>query len=280
MSAPAASPSPASTAGVWSSATPTDPASWKKVLDFPTLEPTNTCVLSFASFAGRVYAGTENRTGFQVWRSRVAHPAGNGDWKKVVDDGAGHAGNGWAGTMKVFGNRLYVGSMSIPGLSGAFAVKGFDLIRISPWDTWSLVVGDPRTVATPWGERTLKPLSGQMSGMGNPVNLYCWSLEVHGGRLYMGTFDASTFLMVARDNGIPMGEMLGLTPEQIDALAAGAGGDLYRTWDGVNFKPVTLTGFGDPYNYGVRNMVSRPLRLYMGFSNPFFGCETWVMRGF
>jgi hypothetical protein len=266
-------------AGVWCSATPTDPASWTNVLEFPTLDATNSCVLSFASFYGRVYAGTENRNGFQVWRSKVADPAGNGDWKRVVDDGAGHPGNGWAGTMRVFNGRLYVGSMSIPGLSGPFAVKGFDLIRISPWDTWALVVGDPRTVATPWGERTLKPLSGQMSGMGNPVNLYCWSLEVHGGRLYLGTFDASTFLMVARDNGIPMGEMLGLTPEQIDALAAGAGGDLYRSWDGVNYRAVTRTGFGDPYNYGVRNMVSRPLRLYLGFSNPFFGCEMWVMRG-
>ena len=156
-------------AGAWASADPADPTSWTKVIDFPTLDPTNTNVVSFASYFGRLYLGTENSTGFQVWRSKVADPMGNGDWKKVVTGGAGMAINEWAGTMKVFDGWLYVGSMHVPGISGSTQVKGFDLIRISPWDTWQLVIGDPRTAVTPWGTRMMTPISGKPSGMGNPT---------------------------------------------------------------------------------------------------------------
>ena len=69
--------------------------------------------------------------------------------------------------------------------------------------------------------------------------------------------------------------MLGLTPEQVQALYAGAGADLYRTWDGRSWGTVTLTGFGDQYCYGFRNIVAAPFRLYFGMSNPFYGCQVW-----
>ena len=112
------------TAGAWASADPADPTNWTKVIDFPTLDPANTNVVSFASYFGRLYLGTENSTGFQVWRSKVADPMGNADWKKVVTGGAGMAVNEWAGTMKVFNGWLYVGSMHVPGISGSDASQG------------------------------------------------------------------------------------------------------------------------------------------------------------
>ena len=82
--------------GAWASADPADPTSWKKVIDFPTLDPTNNNVLSFATLCGRLYAGTSNRYGFQVWRSDVCDPMGNADWTKVVTGGAGSIANEWA----------------------------------------------------------------------------------------------------------------------------------------------------------------------------------------
>ena len=78
---------------------------------------------------------------------------------------------------------------------------------------------------------------------------------------------------VSTSGGIP-----GLTPEQLQALLATAGADLYRTWDGRNWSTVTLTGFGDPFNYGFRNLVPQLFRLYFGFSNPFYGCQVWLLR--
>lgn len=272
---------PSVAAGVWASGLPTDSTRWAKTLDFPSMASpnTNTNVLSFATFCGRLYAGTENKVGgFEVWRSTVADPAGNDDWRRVVAGGAGDAGNTWAGTMKVFNGHLYVGSMSVPGITGPVAFKGFDLIRVTPWDTWQLLVGNPRTVTTSSGTRTLQPLSGKPSGFGNPFNLYCWSLAVFNGRLYLGTFDASTMLKYAIDSGVPIGGIPGLTPEQLQALLATPGADLYRTWDGRNWSTVTLTGFGDPFNYGFRNLVPQLFRLYFGFSNPFYGCQVWLLR--
>jgi len=264
--------------GVWASNEPTNPSSWKKVLDFPTLAPTNSNVISFASFYGRLYAGTENSTGFQVWRSKVVDPMGNGDWKLVVTGGAGSAVNEWAGTMKVFNGWLYVGSMHVPGISGSTQIKGFDLIRISPWDSWQLVIGDPRSAVTPMGTRMMLPISGKPSGMGNPLNLYCWSLAVKNGQLYLGTFDLTTML---KGSGVPVEKiaaMLGLSVTQVQLLYAGAGGDLYSTWNGCSWNTRTLTGFGNQYDYGVRNIVAAPGRVFFGMSNPFYGCDVWQVK--
>ena len=272
-------------AGAWASADPganADPTgafNWTKVIDFPTLDSTNTNVVSFATYFGRLYLGTENRTGFQVWRSKVADPAANRDWTKVVTGGAGMGVNEWAGTMKVFGGWLYVGSMHVPGISGSTQVKGFDLIRVSPWNTWQLVIGDPRAAVTPFGTRTMTPISGKPSGMGNPLNLYCWSLAVKDGQLYLGTFDLTTML---KHSGIPDAQiavMLGLSVAQVQKLYAGAGGDLYSTWNGCSWKTRTLTGFGNEFDYGFRNIVAAPSGLYFGLSDPFFGCAVWALQG-
>ena len=188
-------------AGAWASDDPADPMSWSKVIDFPSLDPTNNNVLSFATLDDRLYAGTSNATGFQVWRSKVCDPMGNADWTKVVTGGAGSTANEWAGTMKVFNGAVYVGSMHVPGISGSTELKGFDLIRIWPSGSWQLVIGTPRMAETPAGVRMMSPISGKPSGMGNPLNLYCWSLAVHGGRLYMGTFDLTSMLKFADPTG-------------------------------------------------------------------------------
>jgi hypothetical protein len=264
--------------GIWATDDASDMTGWSKVMDFPTLDPTNNNVLSFAALHGRLYAGTSNRSGFQVWRSTVRDPTSNGDWTKIVTGGAGSTANEWAGTMKVFNGAVYVGSMHVPGVAGSTELKGFDLIRIWPTDSWQLVIGTPRVAETPAGVRMVTPVSGKPSGMGNPLNLYCWSMAVHGGRLYLGTFDLTSMLKFADPSGAQIGAMLGMTPEQVQALYAGAGADLYRSWDGRTWDTVTLTGFGDQYCYGFRNMVAVPFRLYFGLSNPFYGCQVWRLN--
>ncbi len=42
-----------------------------------------------------------------------------------------------------------------------------------------------------------------------------------------------------------------------------------RSYDGENWLPVTRQGFQNPYNYGVRNIVSTPHGLFIGTANPF-----------
>jgi hypothetical protein len=261
-------------AGVWCSNDPDDLASWHMVLAFSSLDNTNTAVTSFASFNNLLYVGTENKNGFQIWRSKTASPSSNSSFMRVVTGGAGSSLNAWAGTMKVFKGDLYAGSMSIPGVTGSMAMKGFDLIRIHTSDTWDLVVGDARTL--PGHTAQTKPLSLWPSGFANPLNLYCWSLQEFNGQLYLGTFDVSIMLKLAQQAGIPM-SLPGVPDAVVKVLLAEAGADLWKSSDGRWWWPVTLKGFGDQYCYGVRNMVVYNNKLYLGMSNPFFGCK--IIKG-
>ncbi len=53
------------------------------------------------------------------------------------------------------------------------------------------------------------------------------------------------------------------------------GFDLIKTADGENFEIVTNDGFGDKYNYGGRSLLTTEYGLYVGTSNPFYGCQIW-----
>jgi hypothetical protein len=56
----------------------------------------------------------------------------------------------------------------------------------------------------------------------------------------------------------------------MDSIRDGlAGADLYRSFDGENWLPVTTDGFGNPYNYGIRTIVPTPIGLVVGTVNPF-----------
>lgn len=50
------------------------------------------------------------------------------------------------------------------------------------------------------------------------------------------------------------------------------GADLWKTADGICWIPVTLNGFNNPYNYGIRRLLSVcNTFLYVGTANPFTG---------
>ena len=48
-----------------------------------------------------------------------------------------------------------------------------------------------------------------------------------------------------------------------------SGFDLYRSFDGENWVPVSTNGMGNPYNMGLRTMASTPHGLFLGTANPF-----------
>ena len=53
------------------------------------------------------------------------------------------------------------------------------------------------------------------------------------------------------------------------------GFDLYVSEDGVNFEPITVDGFGDPYNYGGRIIIPSEHGLFVATANPFNGLQVW-----
>ena len=56
------------------------------------------------------------------------------------------------------------------------------------------------------------------------------------------------------------------------------GFDLYVTEDGVNFETITIDGFGDPYNHGLRVFAATDQGLCLGTANPFYGTQIWIQR--
>ncbi len=148
-------------------------------------------------------------------------------------------------SMVEFKGHLYVGTDS-PA----------DLLRVNPDDSWELIVGNERTA--PDGT-TLLPLSGYSAGFDWGYNVHLWRMEVYGGTLYIGTAD-DTF-KVWRDYPDLFGWQFGY--------------DLWATDDGWYYYPVTVNGFGDPYQWGVRTFAPTPYGLFMGTSSFWRGLRIW-----
>jgi hypothetical protein len=273
-----------STAEIFVSSHP-ETGPWTQVTDFASTAHNNTGIQSLVSFNGSLYASTKNTdSGFEVWKSKVPDPQTQADCERVVYCGAGDGRNFNGQTTAVFNDNLCIGTITLP-----FPLeppewenfKGFELIRIPDTeDQCRLVIGSyPKLVHVAnnvTAERGI-PESGWPAGFANPLNFYCWSLEEHDGILYLGTFDASSFLQY-----LPIEDLakeLGLTEEQLEQLQqipdAFYGADLWKTNNGTYWVPVTLNGFDSPNNYGFRTMVSGSL--YIGTANPFQngGCEVW-----
>ncbi len=56
------------------------------------------------------------------------------------------------------------------------------------------------------------------------------------------------------------------------------GFDLFVSEDGVNFKTITLNGFGDPYNHGLRVFAGMEDGLMIGTANPFYAAQIWMLE--
>lgn len=232
-------------------------------------DPGNLSIFTLAAMGEQLYAGTFNLAGLQVWASdcRGTPPY---RWRKLIDAGAGRGPlNQGVAAMVVFRNAIYVGT----GIQGGgidrvnqVGPAAGEVIRINADDSWDLIAGDFRVI----GGRALEPLSGLRAGFGNFFNGYIWSLGVHEGWLYAGTYDWSlTMRWALLDPTLKKVHRLFeiLNPEIVVENEGGA--DLWRSNDGENWLPVTRQGFGNPYNIGIRNIVSSPMGLFVGTGNLF-----------
>ncbi|QIB35168.1 hypothetical protein [Ancylobacter pratisalsi] len=257
-----------------------DPASneWLEASEFGFGDVGNLGIFTLCAEGDRLYAGTFNLDGLQVWASDCeGKPPYR--WTKLIDKGAYRGPlNQAVASMTGFKGSVYVGS----GIQGGgydrvngVGPAGSELIRINPDDSWDLIVGEPRD--TPDGRR--EPLSVMRSGFGNLFNGYFWTLGVHKDWLYLGTYDWTVTLRWTENDAAParVQRLFQLmTREQLIDHEGGA--DLWRTSDGDNWLPVTRKGFENPYNFGIRNLVSSDVGLFVGIANV-FGPRVAVRRG-
>lgn len=242
---------------------------WEPVSDFGFGDPGNVTIFEMCGFGEHLYVGTFNVEGFQIWRSTVEGEAPY-HWEKVIDKGAWRGRNNQCVlSMYPFKGALYVGG----GIQGGGIDKQNkvgpappEMIRIHPNGQWDLLVGDSRV--TPDG--TKPALSGYLPGFDNFFNGYFWRMVEHQGWLYMGTFEWSSVLGYANRRAWPevFANMINhVDPQRI--LERQSGFDLYRSCDGENWVPVTTNGMDNPYNMGLRTLVSSPHGLFIGTANPF-----------
>jgi len=125
-----------------------------------------------------------------------------------------------------------------------------------------------------------EPLYG-LSGFNDFFNLYSWTMAVHRGSLFVGTFDW-TFLIGSEFFTSDAFRLMlmsllesdvadELTPEmlaQIRFPLIFPGADIYRFDDSTSFAlPEAIAGIGNIANYGVRTMVADE-NLWIGTANP------------
>jgi ubiquinone/menaquinone biosynthesis C-methylase UbiE len=233
-------------------------------------DPQNLSVFELAAFNGHLYAGTLNPTsGLQIWKTNAdGKPPYR--WTNVLTHGAYRGAlNECSMSLCGCGEALYVGTgIQNGGYDRVYKVgpAAAELLRIYPDDTWELVVGKARM--TPDGYK--RPLSGLGPGFNNFFSGYIWRMSVHNGHLYAATYDWSVLLPYLPISRWPARFRRAIEARSIDAIIADTGGfDLWRSQDGTHWTPVTQTGFGNPYNYGGRTMVSSPFGLFIGSANPF-----------
>jgi SAM-dependent methyltransferase len=252
---------------------------WTPVSTLGFGDATNVTVFEMVQFNRFLYAGTLNpSTGFQLWRT-AAQGKPPYQWTKVITHGAYRGNlNECALSMCVFNNALYVGTGIQNGGYDRFNKVGpaaAELIRLNSDDTWDLIVGTPRP--TPEGYKL--PLSGMKPGFDDFYNAYIWRLCVHDGWLYAGTYKWCVFLPYLPMEQWPGWARRAVLRVGIDNTVQHDGGfDLWKSRDGTRWTPVTVKGFGNPYNYGARTMVSSPFGLFLGTANP-FGPEVAVNLG-
>jgi hypothetical protein len=231
--------------------------------------PDNIVIFEMQAFGDYLYAGTGNISGYQLWRTRAE---GNPPyrWEMVLTRGAYRGSlNQGVVSMQGFKGALYVGGGIQNGGIAAWHGVGPaapELVRFWPDGDWDLIVGTART--TPRGPK--RPLSGYQPGFDNFFNGYFWRMGTHDGWLYLGTFDWSLMLYYAKQERWPEWFRDVVARRGLDEIIANhAGFDLYRSFDGENWLPVSTDGFGNPYNYGIRSFADTPYGLFLGTVNPF-----------
>lgn len=172
-----------------------------------------------------------------------------------LKSGFGRNENQYIWLMEVYDGKLYVGTHDASSLLECFGqfVNG-NLLKRTPseWkDQWNYLKALMKALAT------VDP-----NGTGNPDTL-AQTIKFS----YNFVFKNITVRNMA--SAIKLLNYL---------RTAKRGFDLYVTEDGVNFETITIDGFGDPYNHGLRVFATTDQGLCLGTANPFFGTQIWIQR--
>ncbi len=252
--------------------------------------------------AQRIVRGDVQEDGSWKWTSVVGDKENDGaKYTFGIDPERTRSG---AANLISFGGYLYIGEYNDEEIAVermlfdndfTFMNLNFEqpvnFYRMDEDENVELIVGDEDEMFPEGG------LSGMGSGFGCNENQYIWKMVEYDGKLYVGTYDASSFLLPLDEymndenadqdwkdkvdgyveklcsdyQGVP--ESAVTCGEYLDKAIFGF--DLYVTEDGIHFTKITDDGFGDPYNHGCRAFGITDEGLFVGTANPFYGTQVW-----
>jgi len=224
-------------------------------------------VYELCTFNNYLYAATAGINGFQIWKGKRISKY-NFDWKKVLDKGAGRGAlNQGIISMHVFQDFLYIGTgIQNGGHDRKYKVgpAAAEVLRLDKKDNVDIICGEERN-----GK---KPLSGYGAGFSNYFNAYIWKIQsLDDSRLLVGTMDWSIFGLYTEQKERESLFGRAVNDEVLEEyLKVRGGAELWESKDGIYWHPITLNGFDNKYNFGIRNIIqTTDSEIIVGTANPF-----------
>ena len=237
-------------------------------------------------YDGKLYVGTQNTLGGEIWRS-----ADGTSWECLV----GLKGNNPRGfqivdlnygirTLTVFKGDLYAGTAVLPSVTVALKTKG-----IYDRSNMMILFDSPEVGLQIWRFNASKDQKWQCTvggligwnhsanGFGDSHNIYAWTMKVFNDSLYVGTFNVKReYISFSLKDVIKYimtkGNLVYLLGVDL-VTKKGDGCQIWKTDDGTQWIQVVgnetggpRNGFGDINNNGIRSMLVYQTRHY--FTNP------------
>jgi hypothetical protein len=259
---------------------PTSSAAFTRVFGFDDYEPDTITARSYAggamaSFRGYLYFGTMHFPVGGVFAALRAHQACQATptcaYNLDIDD---------SGTLEA--EEILAAFLGTYRATSVFRLRNDDVELV--YGMPALPRYDPATRTyldiVPNNLPEPEPQLG-FSGFNDFFNLYSWTMAVHDGQLFVGTFDwifllgteqfASDGFRDAVNAIIDSGVMENIDPDDLAEIRFPLifpGADLYRFDNTRDFaRPEAIGGLGNVSNYGIRTMVA-DRDLWLGTANP------------
>lgn len=267
-------------AGLYRAADARGDLKWETITDNGFGVEGNEAVSQLCVFDGWIYAAFMNlQRGPQIWRS----PTGNPDeWTQVNVDGWGSPANSDVAAVLVAGKGLYMGTETIRPPGSGCEIRRTDGALAAPYDQWQLLN------APGFGKRTNQHVGGMAlfggmlyaatwngaqgfevwrapvsddaplrnwectakQGIADPRFIMASSLAEHEGTLFLG----------ARGRFVHEGDPFSSEVKVTDA----AGGALFVSRDGSDWRQIRQEGFAEAPELGVQSIEPYGGRLYIG----------------
>ena len=201
-----------------------------------------------------------------------------------LGSGFGRNENQYIWRMADHNGKLYVGTFDTSSLLepiGQFA--NGDLLTMSPSE-WASLIGYIKTFIDLQNQPEVQAMAVSDEETDNLHYLFeNYSVEeIANMAMTKANSEVTTFAATEPQLELAISALFDILSGFMECAGymkdAERGFDLYVSEDGVNFETITINGFGDPYNHGLRTFSSFEDGLMIGTANPFYACQVWMLE--